>query len=225
MKFWTFEKLSAEYFSHLKTDLNFLSSWKEHSRREHLLKFLVETVSEPDSDDDLPPEMAKFVPKTGRAEKFAEKREIPSFAALSEEISKMRIREFLNPTAAGDIANTPSQVITPNVDVTKERRRLVITRLMAAFSSERSVLGVTFESVRPSLLELVDTFVLSSQSVAIRPGSESQALLYLCLFLLSFVQVDIRQTLDARQAEIDQSLAPTRINSDKIKKIIKAKLF
>ena len=42
--------------------------------------------------------MAKFIPKTQKHSKLREKKEIPSFVELSDEISKLRIREFMNPT-------------------------------------------------------------------------------------------------------------------------------
>ena len=84
-----------------------------------------------DSDDGEEDEidLSKFMPKTQKKEKIRERKEIPAFAALSEELTKMRIQEFMRPQ---ETHNFHSETITPCVDVKKEQRKVVFSRIQRA---------------------------------------------------------------------------------------------
>ena len=75
-----------------------------------------------DSDDEeLPEEMKKFVPKSNRKKLITEKRQIPSFSELSDEINRLRIHEYLNPKISESDKVSGASAIKPNVDVKQEQ--------------------------------------------------------------------------------------------------------
>ena len=76
------------------------------------------------------------MPKTQRKEKIRERKEIPSFAALSDELTKLRIQEFMNPRQNQDFH---SEVLTPCVDAKKEQRKVVFTRIQRAARLEGKI--------------------------------------------------------------------------------------
>ena len=65
--------------------------------------------------------MKKFVPKSNRKEIIKEKKQIPSFAELSDEINRLRIHEYLNPKISESEKVAGAAAIKPNVDVKQEQ--------------------------------------------------------------------------------------------------------
>ena len=98
-------------------------------RKKFLFLGLIERALDSDDETEDEIDLSKFMPKTQRKEKIRERKEIPSFAALSDELTKLRIQEFMNPRQN---ENFHSEVLTPCVDVKKEQRKVVFTRIQRA---------------------------------------------------------------------------------------------
>ena len=61
------------------------------------------------------------MPKSNRKEVIREKKQIPSFVELSDEINRLRIYEYLNPKISESHKVSGASAIKSNVDVKQEQ--------------------------------------------------------------------------------------------------------
>jgi hypothetical protein len=61
------------------------------------------------------------VPKSNRKEIIREKKQVPSFVELSDEINRLRIYEYLNPKISESQKVSGASAIKSNVDVKQEQ--------------------------------------------------------------------------------------------------------
>jgi len=190
--------------------LKFISEWLKSVRTFELSTYLGTGSAEEelDSDDEeLPEEVKKFVPKSNRKEIIREKKQVPSFVELSDEINRLRIYEYLNPKISESQKVSGASAIKSNVDVKQEQILVLIQRLKTAFLSEKSLANqMTFESIKEEIKHLLSKMKLSGEIVAIRPGTEATLLLFLFLSLLALRDEKIAHALSNHISEIDDSL-------------------
>ena len=101
----------------------------------------------------------------------------------------------------------------------------MLFRLQIACQLEEGIFDMTFESLRQTLMEVVNRLSLTGETVAIRPGAESKVILYLFLYLTSLVDGGIRESLEKRKVEIEASLNAVDVKAENLKSIVKTTLF
>lgn len=130
-----------------------------------------------DSDDELPPEFAKIIPVSQKRDKLLEKKEIPSYANLTQDMARIRISEFFNPRA-----NIDPLIGGTTVDVRKEQEKILVAKIDQKLKSMASNIKLNKDAVMEEITEFVHVINVDSQMVCLRQ-SEAQLVTIVILFL------------------------------------------
>ena len=80
---------------------------------------------------------------------------------------------------------------------------------------------MVFDPIRNDVMQILERLELTNESAAIRPGLEAKLVFYILLLYLTFINDNLREDLEKRSSEIENSLTNSGVKFSELKSAVR----